>query len=208
MSFDIKKAQTRLQKAVNESALSIREIEKRSGVTRSTIQRYLTGDISKMPVDKFKAIADAIGVPPEYILGWEDASPELLPIKKKKFQILGEIACGQPIFTNEEHDTYINASADINADFCLIAKGDSMVEDRIYNGDVVFIKSASIVPNGCIAAVVIDDEATLKRWYFYPQEKKLVLVPANNKYAPMVYVGQELNKIRCIGRAVCFMSNL
>lgn len=178
---------------------------------RSSISR-IENDERDVPIDKVKAIADALMVSPGYLMGWEDGEnllpPNLLPITKKQYKVLGEIACGQPIFADESHDTYIEAASDIDADFCLIAKGDSMIDDRIYDGDVVFIKSTSIVDNGSIAAVAIDDEATLKRWYFYPKEKKLVLVPANNKYAPMVYVGQELNQIRCIGKAVCFMSKL
>ena len=100
------------------------------------------------------------------------------------------------------------ASDDISADFCLVAKGDSMSGARIYDGDVVFIKKQPIVENGEIAAVIIDNEATLKRWFYYPENQKLILSPANDKYEPFVYVGDELNDIRCLGRAVCFMSKL
>lgn len=166
--------------------------------------------------DKIMKLANALHVSPGYIMGWEDIDgnpiddtpTNLYPVKRKTFKVLGEIACGQPIYAEEEHSTYINASSDIDADFCLVAKGDSMIDARIHDGDVVFIKSTPMVENGDIAAVIIDDEATLKRWYFYPQEKKLVLSPANPKYAPLVYVGKELTYIRCIGKAVCFMSNL
>lgn len=122
--------------------------------------------------------------------------------------MLGEIACGKPIFANEEHETYIDASADIKADFCLTAKGDSMIGARIHSGDVVFIKEQSIVDNGQIAAVIIDNDVTLKRWYFYPDKKKLILQAENPNYEPFVYIGEELNNIRCLGRAVSFMSNL
>jgi repressor LexA len=72
----------------------------------------------------------------------------------------------------------------------------------------VFIKQQPIVENGEIAAVVIGDEATLKTWYYYPDKQKLVLTPANQAYEPLVYTGEELNTITCLGRAVCFMSNL
>ena len=83
-----------------------------------------------------------------------------------------------------------------------------MTGARINDGDVVFIKEQPTVENGEIAAVIIDNEATLKRWYFYPEKHKLLLTPANDKYEPFVYVGEELNEIRCLGKAVCFMSNL
>ena len=173
----------------------------------------IEADERDLKQNKIKPMADALRVTPGYLMGWDDEETGKLPknaisITRKSFPILGEIACGQPILAQETHDTYISASSNICADFCLIAKGDSMIEARIFDGDVVFIRATPIVENGCIAAVSIDDEATLKRWYFYPEEKKLVLSPANPKYAPLVYVGQELNQIRCLGQAVCFMSNL
>ena len=128
------------------------------------------------------------------------------PIKLKRFPMLGEIACGQPIFANEDREHYIMADMDIDADFCLTAKGDSMINARINDGDVVFIKEMPIVENGDIAAVIIDDEATLKRVYYYPDQGKLVLNPENSAYEPLVYIKDELNHIRILGKAVYFMS--
>ncbi len=126
----------------------------------------------------------------------------------KRFPVLGQIACGNPIFADQSYETYVDASADIKADFCLIAQGDSMIGARIQDGDVVFIRSQEIVDNGQIAAVIIDDEATLKRWYYYPEKSKLVLTPENPAYEPLVFIGEELNSVRCLGLAVSFMSNL
>ncbi len=126
----------------------------------------------------------------------------------KRFPILGQIACGNPIFAEQNYETYVDASADIKADFCLIAQGDSMIGARIQDGDVVFIRAQDIVDNGQIAAVIIDDEATLKRWYYYPEKSKLVLTPENPAYEPLVFIGEELNSVRCLGLAVSFMSNL
>ena len=63
-----------------------------------------------------------------------------------------------------------------------------------------------MVNNGEIAAVIINDEATLKRVYYYPDEGKLILSPENPRYAPLLYVGDELSEIRIIGKAVAFQS--
>lgn len=128
------------------------------------------------------------------------------PIKLKRFPMLGEIACGEPVFADEDKEHYIMADMDINADFCLTAKGDSMINARIYEGDIVFIKEMPIVENGDIAAVIIDDEATLKRVYYYPDKGKLILNPENSVYEPLVFIGEELNHIRILGKAVYFMS--
>ena len=81
-----------------------------------------------------------------------------------------------------------------------------MVGARIMDGDIVYIRSQSQVDNGEIAAVIIGDEATLKRVYFYPEEGKLVLSPENPRYAPLVYLRDELNSIKIIGKAVAFQS--
>ena len=65
-----------------------------------------------------------------------------------------------------------------------------------------------MVANGEIAAVIINDEATLKRVYYYPESEKLMLLPENNNYEPLVFVGKELERIRIIGKAVAFQSDL
>lgn len=83
-----------------------------------------------------------------------------------------------------------------------------MIGARIKDGDIVFCVEQSMVDNGEIAAVIIGDEATLKRVYYYPEKGKLVLQAENPKYEPFVYVGEELNQIRIIGKAVAFQSDI
>lgn len=126
------------------------------------------------------------------------------PVKIKKFPIIGEIACGKPIYCNEEYETFIEASSEINADFCLIAKGDSMINARIFDGDVVFIKFSPKVENGEIAAVIINDEATLKRVYLKPD--RIILRPDNPLYEDIIIEKEDMNNIKILGKAVAFMS--
>ncbi len=210
-----------LQDRIKESRLSrnmtLKEIAEKLNVKEATMQRYESGEIKNIKHETIVSLAEILGVTPAYLMGWEDEkAPEhattlpsnVHPIKIKRFPVLGEIACGTPIFASEDHETYIDASADIKADFCLIAKGDSMTGARINNGDVVFIREQPTVENGEIAAVIIGEEATLKRWYFYPEKKKLILSPENPSFEPLVYIGEELNEVRCLGKAVSFMSKL
>ncbi len=130
------------------------------------------------------------------------------PIHLKKFPMLGKIACGEPIYADEDRESFVMADMDIKADFCLTAKGDSMINARIYDGDVVFIKEMPMVENGEIAAVIIEDEATLKRVYYYPEDSTLQLIAENPRYKPLVYQNEQLNQIRVLGKAVYFMSPL
>lgn len=170
-----------------------------------------------IPRSMVVTLAKILDTTPAFLMGWEELSADPLselmqkydnikPVKLKRFPMLGEIACGKPVFADEDREHYIMADMDIHADFCLTAKGDSMINARIYEGDIVFIKEMPIVDNGDIAAVIIDDEATLKRVYYYPDDNMLQLVAENPKYKPLVYQGEELNHIRILGKAVYFMS--
>ncbi len=195
--------------------LSQSELAEMIGTIKQTIYKYETGIITNIPTDKITQLAKIFKVSPAYLMGWDneeenifDKYDNLSPIKLKKFPMLGEIACGEPIWANEDRESYVMADMDINADFCLTAKGDSMINARIYDGDIVFIRKMPIVNNGDIAAVIIENEATLKRLYYYPDKNKLILNPENPSFEPLVYTNEELNTIRILGKAVYFMSAL
>ena len=132
----------------------------------------------------------------------------LFPIERKRYPLIGAIACGKPITANEEIELYIEAGAEIDADFCLRAEGDSMTGARIYDGDIIFIRKQSMVDNGEIAAVIIDDEATLKRVNYYPDKNLLILKAENPKYEDLVYTGEQLDHIIILGKAVAFQSDI
>lgn len=129
-------------------------------------------------------------------------------IKKQRIPLLGDIACEQPIFASEDRESYVEVGTDIRADFCLKAKGDSMINARILSGDIVFIRQQPMVENGEIAAVIIGDEATLKRVYYNQSEGKLILQAENPAYAPLVYIGTELDRVKILGKAIAFQSNV
>ena len=79
-----------------------------------------------------------------------------------------------------------------------------MINARIFDGDIVFIKEQPIVDNGEIAAVIIEDEATLKRVYLKPD--KIILRPENPTYDDIIYEKEEMNRVRILGKAVAFQS--
>lgn len=123
-------------------------------------------------------------------------------------KILGEVRCGSPTLAEEIYEGEIVTDSYIHADFCLRAKGDSMIDARICDGDIVFIKRTDMIDNGDIAVVIIDSEATLKRVYFYPDSQRLILIPENKSYKPLTFVGEELENITILGKAVAFTSYL
>lgn len=210
---------SRIRNRREELGLSQDELGKRLGYkSRSSINK-IELDQRNLTQSKIKAIADALDTTPAYIMGWNEPNQKLdaeklkffdnlFPIETKRFPLLGNIACGTPIFANEEKELYVEAGANIHADFCLKAKGDSMIGARIYDGDIVFIRKQEMVDDGEIAAVLIGDEATLKRVQYNPEENELLLFAENPKYKTMRYTGEELNHIRILGKAVAFQSDI
>lgn len=187
--------------------LTQEELANKIGVATQTIYKYENEIVTNIPSDRLESIAGALGVSPSYIMGWGGAYENIhniCPIKSKKFPMLGKIACGDPIMCEQDYETYIEASSNINADFCLTAKGDSMINARIFDGDVVFIRECAMVNNGEIAAVIIDNEATLKR--VYKRNDCLILRPENPLYKEIILEREEMNSARIIGKAVAFMS--
>lgn len=182
------------------------------GTSRQTIHRYENGTITNIPPEKVEKLAELLETTPAALMGWDEFDigkyQNLSPISATELPMLGDIACGEPRYATEVRGEFAISLSSIQADFCLRANGDSMINARIQDGDIVFIRSQSSVDNGEIAAVIIGDEATLKRVYYYPESSKVILCPENPRYAPLVYVGEELSEIKIIGKAVAFQSRI
>jgi repressor LexA len=192
-----------------ELGLTLEELAARVGTSKQTIHRYENGTITNIPPEKVEALANALSTTPAALMGWQEDDKALAaPIAHKSLPLLGRIACGTPIYATSEYGSFCTPGNDIDADFCLCASGDSMIGARIFDGDIVFIRAQDTVENGEIAAVIIGDEATLKRVYFYPEKSKLVLSPENPKYEPLVYIGKELEEVKILGKAVAYQSRI
>jgi len=194
-----------------ERKLTLEELAKRLGTSKQTIQRYENGIIANVPPEKIERLAEALSVTPAELMGWSESKTDtdrIMPLSFKPVRLIGDIACGEPIYAEEQYESFAVVGEDVDVDFCLKARGDSMIGARIYDGDIVFIKAQDTVDNGEIAAVIINDEATLKRVYYYPNEEKLILSPENPRYAPLVYFKDELMGIKIIGKAVYFQSKI
>lgn len=200
-----------LTQLLKEREVTQAELAAKMKVAPSTVSSWCTGD--KMPrMDKIEWLAEYFSVNRSNLLE-KKSYPEVVfdnvfPIQLKKYRLLGEIACGEPIFCDEERESYIMSGTEIKADFCLKCKGDSMINARIYDGDIVFIRQQDEVENGEIAAVVIDNEATLKRVYYYPEQNMVILKPENPKYADIILQNESLNTVRILGKAIAFQSDV
>ena len=190
-----------------ELGLTLEQIGDAVGVSKSTVKKWENGYISNMKRDKIESLSRVLMIDPlSFITG--DLAPQIFIPKMKKVPILGKTACGDPIFSPNYDDGYALIGENFEADFALEAKGDSMKDAGIGDGDIVYFKEQDMVDNGQIAAVFIDGEVTLKRVYYYRDKNKLVLRPENPEYEPLVFVNEELDSIRIIGRAVAHLRKI
>lgn len=164
----------RFKQLRTERRLSQQNLADQLGFSKSSVNMYERGE-REPGLESMETIADYFNVDLDYLMGrsdipnrndWlksinksvvvEPSQPQMkfdniIPISTKRFPLLGDIACGKPIMANEEKELYVEAGANISADFCLRAKGDSMIGARIYDGDIVFIKKQEMVDNGEVA---------------------------------------------------------
>lgn len=197
-----------------ELGLSQDEVATRMGYkSRSSVNKIEAG----RPVSQkiIKKLAKALNVSEPYLMGFED-TPEpysapagIMPLPDlsglNKIPVLGTIACGSPITANQEYD-YIEIDEMIKADFCVRADGESMIDAGIRSGSIVLCRYTEQVENGQIAAVSIDDDVTLKKFYSYGDT--VVLRPCNPDFPEQVYTKDELNHIHIIGKAVTCISSI
>ena len=101
-----------------------------------------------------------------------------------KIPLLGTIAAGTPILAEQNIEDYFNLDSSIKADFALKVKGDSMLGAGIFPNDIVFTRKQDTLENGEIGAILIENEATLKK--FYREDKTIILQSENDLYKPII----------------------
>lgn len=202
----------RMKELRKELGINMKEAAQGLNMPYTTYVNYEKG-VREPNSENLIAIANFFSTSIDYLLCKSDvrnfdtiALPESISPLPKTYSIplLGAIACGDPILAAENLEGEVDVPDHIRADFALRCKGDSMINARIFDGDLVYIRQQDTVDDGDIAAVLIDDEATLKRVHFF--EDHIVLVPENPMYRPFTYWGEEMNNIRILGKAVAFTS--
>ena len=199
----------KLQEIRKQRKMSQAKLAEKLGVSRSTVSMWEIG-ASQPDNDNLLQLAQILNISLDVLLGNDASSAEdasyVLPVQIKRVPLLGNIACGEPIFAEEEHGEYIYTSDALDVDFCLRAQGDSMIGARIYDGDIVFVRRQDMVDDGEIAAVLIVYEATLKLVRYDKEAETLSLYPENPKYKTMHFSGEELEEIKILGKAIAFQS--
>lgn len=188
----------RLQEAREKSGLTLEEVGEKVGKSKSTIQRYESGHVTKLDNEMISKLAEAVRVSPVYLMGWTNVNP----VNTVQIPILGDIACGDPITAEDNiigYQTRISDDLPKGELFYLRAKGNSMSPD-IKSGALVLCRQQPDVENGEIAAVLVNGntEATLKK--VRKINDTILLEPINDEYEP--YIVNKDNPATIIGKAV------
>lgn len=209
--------QTRLKEALAASPLSATALADKVGLSKQAISAYTSG-VREPKRPTLRALAEALGVGDDWLAGYD--APRARPVpdpfahiaglepmpELHSVPLLGTIACGTPILAQENIEDQVSVPGYIHADFALRCKGDSMIGAHIRDGDIVYIQAQPDVENGEIAAVLIGEEATLKR--VYKSNGQLTLIAENSLYPPMVYAAGQAEEVRILGRAVAFTARV
>ncbi len=115
--------------------------------------------------------------------------------------IIGRVAAGSPILAEENEEGTMPVPErfrGIQGLFWLKVRGDSMIEEGIHNGDLVLVKPAPFVDQGTIAVIMVENEATVKKFYRYGETIRLAA--ANPDFPDMEFFGRQCSEIRLVGK--------
>ena len=201
----------RLKAAMDRAGLKPVDLHNRTGISKSTISEYLSGNYEPKQKNIYK-LATALGILPSELMGIEPPPPSL-PITKLsseycyRIPLLGRVAAGEPIYADERIEGYEFIEERYKDDgfdyFALRIQGRSM-EPTIMDGDTVIVRQQSTVDNGQIAIVLIDGEdATAKEVKEGPEG--ITLIGHNTSvYTPHHYTPREVMElpVQVIGKVI------
>jgi len=172
------------------------EIADRIGITKGTVSKYLAAMEEKGMISRSATYQ-----------GWETNRIKKVSRNINQLPIVGDIACGTPILAEQNIDSYLTISGDFLGPgnyFVLKAKGDSMINAGIENGDYVIVRQQETANEGQIVVALVDDgDCTLKRYYIDKRRKKVRLHPENDALEDMYFAN-----IKIQGIAVKVIKNL
>ena len=207
----------RILQALKQADLSYGELAKLTGISKSALQRYATGETKKIPIDSIEAIAKATNVSAQYLMGWDESETETYIDDKfpspnitedyTTFPVIGDIAAGYNHIAIESWDgdkvdvpnSYLKGH--IPKDFFVLCiKGDSMYPQYQDGDKVLILRQSTVNYSGDVGAVIYDDEiSTLKKVEFVKGEDWLRLVPINPNVPPILIEGEDLEHCRVMG---------
>lgn len=122
----------------------------------------------------------------------------------KKVPLLGTVAAGEPIFAQENYEDFYSIPSNLfKGDdlFMLTVKGDSMIKIGMFNGDKIIVKKQPVAENGEIVVALVEDSATVKR--FYKRDGKFILHPENDDMEDFIF-----DDVKILGKVIGLVRNI
>lgn len=208
----------RIRQLREKKGMSLEDLGQAIGTTRQNIFKYEAGDITNIPYDKLRKIAEALDTDPWYILGWE-------PPKKKDHReakdmisvplISQKISAGYgETFLSDKNITMkkisiptsiLHGVTDASTLVSAEVKGDSMIDANIYPGDYVFFAKGMIKGEG-IYVIALAGDIMVKRLAFDALSRRLTIISENKNYPPKTVDADE-SGVRILGKVVGWIHN-
>ena len=121
-----------------------------------------------------------------------------------KIHLVGKVASGEPIFAQENYEDYFSVPSNLFGTedmFMLTVKGNSMIKIGMFNGDKIIVKKQETADNGDIVVALVDDSATVKR--FFRRDGKFILHPENDDMEDFVF-----DEVSILGKVVGLIRNI
>lgn len=195
----------RIEKSRKALGMTQEELASTLGLNKSTIQRYESGKIEKIKLPVIEAMANILGVRPEYLAAKSNSSEstiEVLPNSKiHMIPVFETVSAGFGAYASDYiidyMPLYIANVSDVSDMMCIKVSGDSMYP-KIEDGDIIVVRRQPYVNNGQIAVVLIDgEEGVVKK--INAGKDFVELISINPMYPPRIFEGENTDRLNIVG---------
>lgn len=184
-----------------ELGLSLQELANRTGLNKSTLQRYETGQIDKLPLERAQGIARGLETSVEFILGLDGGNVEISDVNRiYSIPVFDSVSAGFGAYADSRavdyRPTYISNPSDFENYLWINVKGNSMYP-KIEDGDRILVHRQDSVDSGSVAVVMIDDEAVVKKVKY--GKNWVELHSFNPDYPVRRFEDEDLLRLRVVG---------
>lgn len=214
----------RIKEERERLGLSVDDVADALGKNRSTVYRYESNDIEKLPTNILEPLAKVLKTTPAYLMGWEDdntSDPQSRTDAESNVIFLDEKNVYMvPLFesvsagfgaaaTNEILEyvpCYIQSEAEAVDTLCIRVKGDSMFP-KIEEGDIIQVQKQTSVDSGSIAVMLLDKTEGLVKKVIY-NESSIELHSFNPMYPVMKFEGRDVLRLEVVGLVKKIIKNV
>lgn len=194
----------RIKKRRKELGLSYKDLSDRTGIPKSTLQRYETGSIKNIPLDKLGTLASGLDTTAMFIIGQdENSNAEIIDHGIYRLPVFDSVSAGFGAYADSRVVCYIPTFVEHRGDcedfLWINVRGDSMAP-TIEDGDRILVRKTDSVKNGCIAVVMIEDEAFVKKIKY---GRNWIELHSINPYYPVRrFEDKEADSVRVVGEVI------